>query len=32
MDVLGFDPSELTGKSCYGSFHPEEMSKLEEVH
>lgn len=32
MDVLGFAPSELTGRSCYNYFHPDELAKLEEVH
>lgn len=31
-DVLGYEPDELVGKSCYSTFHPEEMAKLEEVH
>lgn len=31
-DVLGFEPAELLGRSCYKVFHPEELAKLGEVH
>ncbi|ORY29331.1 hypothetical protein BCR39DRAFT_467560, partial [Naematelia encephala] len=31
-DILGYDPSELIGKSAYMIFHPDEIPFLREIH
>ncbi|WVQ97609.1 hypothetical protein IAU59_004723 [Kwoniella sp. CBS 9459] len=32
QDILGYEPSELLGKSCYLIFHPEEIPMLRQIH
>ncbi|OCF41559.1 hypothetical protein I317_04667 [Kwoniella heveanensis CBS 569] len=32
LDILGYEPSDLLGKSCYLIFHPEEIQMLRQIH
>jgi len=31
-DVLGYDPEEVIGKSCFDYFHPEELPFARDIH
>jgi len=31
-DILGYEPEDLLGKSCYILFHPDELAYVKELH